>query len=112
MASSEKVKEKEEEEKGKEVRDALKRDKLQGNLGSGSFSFLILAQNWPSFSAAAKGPQKRTEEVMRMQQEVQWKQQKYGEDRIEVKKEARVLRCILFDGSAWSAERRYMRRYR
>ena len=38
-----------------------------------------------------------------------WKQPK-GEDRIEVK-EARVLRCTLLNGSAWSTEKKYLKRY-
>ena len=66
-------------------------------------------QNWLSVSAAAEGPQRRTEAVMRMQQEVQikessWRQPK-GEDRTEMKKVARVLRCTLLNGSTWSTEK-------
>ena len=70
------------------------------------------AQNWLSVSAGE----------LRMQQEVRikesrwaeatpkrWKQPK-GEDRIEMKNEARVSRCTLLNGSAWSTERKYMRR--
>ena len=40
-----------------------------------------------------------------------WKQSK-GEDRTEMKKEGKLLRCTLLNGSAWSTERKYMRRYR
>ena len=29
-----------------------------------------------------------------------------------MKKEARLLRCTLLNGSAWSTERKYMRRYK
>ena len=99
--------------KAKEVKDVPKRDKPWGKVGKWLFLFLILGQNWLSVSAAAEGPQRRTEEVMRMQQEVQikdrtwteappkrWKQPE-GEDRTEMKKEARVLGCTLFNGSAW-----------
>ena len=39
-----------------------------------------------------------------------WEQPK-GEDRIEVK-EARVLRCTLLNGSAWSTEKKYLKRYK
>ena len=39
-----------------------------------------------------------------------WKQPK-GEDRANMKKEAKLLRCTLLNGSAWSTERKYMRRY-
>ena len=38
-----------------------------------------------------------------------WKQPK-GEDRTEMKKEAKLLRCTLLKGSARSTERKYMRR--
>ena len=38
-----------------------------------------------------------------------WKQPK-GEDRSEMKKDAKLLRCTLLNGSAWSTERKYMRR--
>ena len=34
------------------------------------------------------------------------------EDRSKMKKEAKLLRCALPNGSAWSTERKYMRRYR
>ena len=39
-----------------------------------------------------------------------WKQPK-REDRAEMKKEAKLLRCTLLNGSAWSTERKNMRRY-
>ena len=67
--------------------------------------------------AAAEGPQRRTEEVMRMQQEVQIKESRWAEetperwmqpeeeDRTEMKKEAKLLRCTLLNGSAWSTEK-------
>ena len=34
-----------------------------------------------------------------------------GVDRKEMRKEEKNLRCALLDGSAWSTERKYMRRY-
>ena len=40
-----------------------------------------------------------------------WKQPK-GEDRTEMRKEAKRLRCTLINGSAWSTERKYMRSYK
>ena len=59
-----------------------------------------------------------------MQQEVQvrgsrcaeeiperWRQRK-GEDKTEMKKEVKLLRCTLLNGSAWSTERKYMGRYK
>ena len=38
-----------------------------------------------------------------------WKQPK-GEDRTNLKKEAKLLRCTLLNGTAWSTERKYKRR--
>ena len=35
-----------------------------------------------------------------------------GEDRANMKKEAKLLRCTLLNGSAWSTEKKYMRRYK
>ena len=71
---------------------------------------------WLSVSAAAEGPQRRTEAVKRMRQKVyikesrwkektpkRWKQPKW-EDRTEMKKEARILRCTLLNRSTWSTE--------
>ena len=70
------------------------------------FLLVLLGQNWLCVNAAAEGLQKRTEMMERWQQhEVQveesrwvipqrWKQPK-GEDRTEMKKEAKLLRCTL-----------------
>ena len=97
--------------------DVPKRDKPCGNLGGGSFS-LRLAQNWLCVSAAAEGPQRRTEVMVRMQQDVQVKggrwaeeipqrcRQPQGEDKTEMKKEAKLLRYTLLNGSAWSTEKK------
>ena len=68
---------------------------------------------------------KRTEMMERWQhQEVQvkesrwaqespqrWKQPK-GEDRTEMNKEAKLLRCTLLNGPAWSTERTFLRKYK
>ena len=51
--------------------------KVVGSLESGSFSFLMVGQNWLSVSAAAEEPQRRTEAVMRMQQEAQIKERRW-----------------------------------
>ena len=92
-------------------------------IGKWLFVLLILGQNWLGVSDAAEGPQRRTEEGMRMQQEVQIKERTWAEatpqrwnqagaeDRTEMKKEVKLLRCTLLKGSAWSTEKRYMRRY-
>ena len=73
-------------------------------------------------NAAAEGSQKETAVVFRMRGEMQfreerqtrsfsyrWKQRK-GEDKANVKKEETLTRCTLLNGSAWSPERKYMRR--
>ena len=117
-----------EEKKEKEDRKRNKRPRERQVLGkSGRWHFLLclLGQNWPCVSAAVEGPQKRTEMMDRLQQqEVQvkesrwaeeipqrWRQPK-GEDRTEMRKEAKRLRCTLLNGSAWSTERKHMRRYK
>ena len=96
-----------------------------GKSGRLLFSLVLMAQSWVCVNAAAQGLQKRTEMVERWQhQDVQvkesswaedisqrWKQPK-GEDRSKMKKEAQLLRCTLLNGSAWSTERKYMRRYK
>ena len=76
-----------------------------------------------SVSAAAEGPQRSTEAMTRIEQEVQVKGRSWteavsirwrrpeGEDRTEMKKEAKLLRCTLLSGSAWSTVKTYMRRY-
>ena len=74
---------------------------------------LLLQQSGLCVSAAAGGPQKRTEAMEMLQQELQvdggrwaeeipqrWKRPK-GEDRTEMKKDAKLLRCTLLNGSAW-----------
>ena len=80
-----------------------------------------MEQSGIGVSAAAEGPQRRTDAVVRMQVQVRegrwaeetpqvWRQPK-GEDRTEMKKEAQLLRCTLLNGSAWSTARKNMRRY-
>ena len=93
-----------EDEKEKERRKREGRPKARQTLGKfGRWLFLLLlqGQNWLCVSAAAEGPQKRREAMVRMQQEVQvkggrwaeeipqrWRQPK-GEDWTEMKKEAK-----------------------
>ena len=89
--------------------DAPKQGKPGGSLGSGSFSFCY----WSSIG----------EVMVRMQQEAQVKEGRWpekipqrwrkpqGADRTANKKEVRVVRCALLNGSAWSTEKKYMRRY-
>ena len=83
-----------------------------------------MGQNWLSVSAASEGRQSSTEAMTKMQQGVRikesswtevlpkrWKQPK-EEDRKNMQKGARRLRCTLVNGSAWSTEKKYMRRYK
>ena len=86
---------------------------------------MLMAESWLCVNAAAEELQKRTEMMeiwkhleaqgkeSRWAEEIsqRWKQPK-GEDRAEMKKEAELLRCTLLNGSAWSTERKYMRRYK
>ena len=98
-------------ERRPEARQALEK------FGKWLLLFLIMGQNWPSVSAAAEGPHRRTEAVMRMQQEVQIEENRWTEatskrwNRAEMNNGARRLRCTLLNGS-WSTEKQKMRRYR
>ena len=115
-----------EEEKEKKGRKSDKRARTRHVLEkSGRLLFLLvlLEQSWLCVDAAAEGLQKRTEVMERWQQQrvqvkeggwveeipQRWKQPK-GEDRSKLKKEAKLLRCTLLNGSAWSTEREYMSR--
>ena len=116
-----------EDEKEKECRKRDGRSKVRQTLwksGRWLFLLLLLPENWLCVSAAAEGPQRRTEVMVRVQQDVQvkggrwaeeipqrWRQPK-GEDKTEMKKEEKLLRCTLLNGSAWSTEKKYMRRYK
>ena len=85
---------------------------------------MLLGQSGLGVGAAAEGPQTRTEAMERIQQELKvnggrwaeeiaqrWRQPE-GEDRTEMKHEAKLLRCALLNGSAWSTERKFLKRYR
>ena len=114
-----------EDVKEKESRKRARRPKVRQTLekiGRWLFLLLLLEQSWLCVSAAAEGPQRRTEAMVRVQQEVQvkggrwaeeipqgWRQPK-GEDRTDMKKEAKLLMCTLLNGSAWSTEKKCMRR--
>ena len=75
--------------------------------------------------AAAEGSQRKTEMMKRMQQqEVQVEESRWMEetpqgsrqqkrtDRTEMRKEEKRLKCTLPNGSAWSTEKKYMRKYK
>ena len=121
-----------EEEKEKKCKNSDKRPSTRQVFGISErwlFLLVLLGQSWLCVNAATEGLQKRTEVMERwQQQQVQvkgsrwveeipqrWKQPK-GEDRTKSEKEAKQLRCTLLctllNGSAWSTERKYMRRYR
>ena len=118
------TKRKEEEEKEKKGRKSDKRPRTRQVLGKSGrllFLFVLMAQNWLCVNAAAEGSQKRMEITERWQhQEVQVKESRWveeipqrwrqpeGEDRTE----AKMLRCTLLNGSPWSTEKKYMRRYK
>ena len=87
---------------------------VPGKTGRCSFSFPLLGQNWLWVNAAAEGLQRRTEMMERMQrQEVQVKGGRWAEEIThrwrQPKGEGRTE--ILLDGSTWSTERKYMRRF-
>ena len=78
---------------------------------------LSLSNCGTALAMRKRGSRRTTEKDGVSQQEVQikehrweeeisqrWKQPK-GEDRKEMKNEARVLRCTLLNGSAWSTEK-------
>ena len=54
---------------------------------------------------------KSLQEEQKGMQKREWKQSK-GVDRKKMRKEQKNLRCALLHGSAWSTERKYMRRYK
>ena len=87
------------------------------------FFLMLVARSWLCVNAAAEGLQQRTEMMDGWQNlQVQVKESRWAkeipqrwnqpkrEDRTEMKKEAKRLRCTLLNGSAWSTERKYMRR--
>ena len=83
-----------------------------------------MGQNWLSVSAASEWRQSSTEAMTRMQQGVRikesswtevlpkrWKQPK-EKDGKNMQKDARKFGCTLVNGSSWSTEKKYMRRYK
>ena len=116
---------KEGEERKRSVRKSVKRPRTKQILGmSGRLFFsTFMSQNWLCVNTAAEELQKGTEMMERWQnQEVRvkesrwaeeisqrWKQPE-GEDRTDMKKRGRAVEVHVVDGSAWSTERKYMRR--
>ena len=95
-------------------------DETWASLEDGYFSLCFWHRTGCVLTQQQKDLQKGTELIgMWQHQEVQvkesrgaaqipqrWKKPK-GEDRAEMKKDAKLLRCTLLNGSAWSAMRRY-----
>ena len=92
--------------KAEEVRDVPEETDF-GKIWQMAFPLVDPGQNRICASAATEGPQRRTEDMVRMQREFQvkggrwavetpqrWRQPK-GEDRIELKKEAKLLSVYL-----------------
>ena len=99
----------------------------QGKFGKGIFLFFLVeegGQNCVGACTASEEPQSSKEAMTRMQQVMQIKESSWeevaptrrrqprGEDRTEMKKEARMVRCTLLNGSAWRTERKNMRKYK
>ena len=99
--------------KEKESRKKARRAKVRQTvekIGRWLFLLLLLGQSWLCVNAAAEGPQRRTEQDVqekggRWAEEIpQRRRQPKGEDRTEMKKEAKLLRCTLLNGSAWKGK--------
>ena len=104
--------------------NAPERDKSWGSLEDPHF-LLLMANNSLCVNATAEGLQGRTEIMERWQQQrahvkesrrveeipQRWKEPK-GEDRTKMNKEAKIMRCTSLNGSVWSSERKYTRRYK
>ena len=83
--------------------------------------FISLVDNWAELGGCKYSIGRNP--MIRMQQEMVkesvWQvavpkrlRQKSGKDGTEMQKEANMGRCTLLHGSAWSTERKYMRKYR
>ena len=106
------------ERRGRKGRQRPRARQVLGKSGRWLFLLVLLGQNWLCVNAEAEGLQKRAEKMVRWQQQEvrlwavevpqRWTQRQ-GEDRTEMK-EAKLLRCTLLNGSAWSAEVKCMRR--
>ena len=98
-----------------------KKNTTQGKFGKGYSSFFGGGGGWQNCvgaCTASEEPQSSKEAMTRMQQVMQIKESSWeevaptrrrqprGEDRTEMKKEARMVRCTLLNGSAWRTERK------
>ena len=82
------------DEKEKEMQEERRTSQSETNLGKFGrwlFLLLLLGHNLLCVSAAAEGPHRRKEVMVRMQQEVQVKEGRW---------------CALLDGSAFSVQRK------
>ena len=89
-----------------------------GKSGRWLFLFMLMAQNWLCIYSAAEGVPKRTEMTKIWQhQEVQVKGEQMGREiplwwkKSKGEGRAEMTRCTLLNGSAWSTERKYIRRF-
>ena len=124
-------------EKGRKRNRSPRAKQLLGGSGRWLFLLLILMQNWFGVDAAvgrqdsegkAQVPEiiivsdavegtfvdlegKSLQEEQKDRHQRQWKRSK-GVDRTGLRKEEKRLRCALLNGSAWSTEKKYMRRYK
>ena len=112
--------------KEKESRKEARRTKSETDPGEDwemAPSPLAIGAEWAICQRCSRRTAEKTKAMERMQQQFQvkggrwaeeipqrWRKLK-GEDRTEMEKEAKLLRCTLLNGTAWSAERKYMRRY-
>ena len=122
-------------EKGRKRNKSPRAKQLLGR--SGRWLFLLVIQNWFCVDAAvgrlepkgkAEVPEiiivsdavegtfldldgKSLQEEQKEKHQRKWKRSK-GVDRTEMRKEEKRLRCALLIGSAWSTEKKYMRRYK
>ena len=86
--------------------------------------YLVVTQSWLGANAALEETQDRSGPVTLVWQEMEVKEgswgdsfpkmrrRKGGQDKTQIQKEARGMTCTLLTGSAWSTEKKYMRRYR
>ena len=116
-------KEEEVKEKDKKRNKGPREKQFLGRPGRWLFLLLILMQSWLRVDAAAErlkpkgegtfadldGKSLREEQKDKHYRE--WKRSK-GADWTEMRKEEKRLRCTLLNGSAWSTEKKYVRRYK
>ena len=96
--------------------------KLDGLVGTWFFLLIVIGQSVMGVNAASENAPK-SEQMIGMQggtevNESSWGQtcqrrsrQEESEDRKEMQKESRMVKCTLLNGSVWNTKKKYMRRY-